>query len=82
VVAAPLIPRTVTSILLAGGSVTEDASSYLALTLNRFNRAAVRGRGRLIITGTRDLPPRSLAKISKAGAGVSSFDNRAPCAPL
>jgi hypothetical protein len=73
VVAAPLIPRTVTSILLAGCSVTVDASSYLALTLNRFSRAAVKGQGRLIITGTRGLPPRSVAKISKAGAGCVVF---------
>jgi hypothetical protein len=54
--------------LLAGGSVTVDASNYLALTLTSFGRAALKGRGRLIITGMRDLPPRTLAIISKAGA--------------
>jgi hypothetical protein len=71
--AAPAIPRKVTTILLAGGSVTVDASSYLALKLNRFSRAAVKGRGRLIITSTRDLPPRSLGKIFKTGAGYVAF---------
>jgi hypothetical protein len=70
---APLIPRTVTSILLAGGVVKVDASSYLALTLNRFSRAAAKGRGKLIITGAAFLPPRTLAQISKVGAGYVTF---------
>jgi hypothetical protein len=73
VVAVTLIPRKATAILLAGGSVTVDASNHLALTLTRLGRAAVKGRGRLIITGTRDLPPLTLAKISKAGAEYVVF---------
>jgi hypothetical protein len=77
-VATPAIPRKVTTILLAGGSVTVDASSYLPLTLNRFSRAAVKGHGRLIITGTQDLLPVLSPKNPKSARGMLPCDASAP----